>query len=69
MRYSASVLSIFMFAASSGCEHIRPSPDAEAKQRYETYGPKFTEEEKEFARETQADRIEVVDCLRSIEEE
>jgi hypothetical protein len=46
MRYSASVLSIFMFAASSGCEHIKPSPDAEAKQRYETYGPKFTEEEK-----------------------
>jgi len=46
MRYSAPVVSLFVFAALSGCEHIKPSPDAQAKQRYETYGPKFTEEQK-----------------------
>jgi len=39
-------VSIVAFAALSGCEHVKPSPDAEAQQRYETYGPKFTDEEK-----------------------
>lgn len=46
MRYSMQIVSIAAFAALCGCEHIKPSPDAQAKQRYETYGPKFTEEEK-----------------------
>jgi len=46
MCHSRLIVVVAALAASSGCAHVTPSPDAQAKQRYETYGPKFTEEEK-----------------------
>jgi hypothetical protein len=36
------------FASLAGCAYVKPSPDAEAKQQYEAYGPKFTEEQKSY---------------------
>lgn len=46
MRYATSVMPLIAFFALAGCEYVKPTPDADAKERYETYGPKFTEEEK-----------------------
>lgn len=46
MRQSRTMIFIAALAALSGCAYVKPSPDAQAKQRYDTYGPKFTEEEK-----------------------
>lgn len=46
MRHSRAIISVAALTALSGCAYVKPSPDAQAEQRYETYGPKFTEEEK-----------------------
>lgn len=46
MKYLLPVLAYLALAMGSGCAYIKPSKDAQAKQRYETYGPKFTDEQK-----------------------
>ena len=46
MRYPIPVVTVFALTAVAGCQHVKPHPDTQAQQRYETYGPKFTEEEK-----------------------
>lgn len=46
MKYLSIVLFVVALANLSACSQVKPSPDAKAKQQYETYGPKFTEEQK-----------------------
>lgn len=46
MRFLLFSIVFAAFFTLSGCAYVGPSPDAKAKERYETYGPKFTEEQK-----------------------
>lgn len=46
MRVLMPSMVFVAFISLSGCAYVGPSPDAKAKEQYETYGPKFTDEEK-----------------------
>jgi len=46
MRYLSPLMLAAVLAALSACGHVKPGPKAQATQQYETYGPKFTEEQK-----------------------
>lgn len=47
MRSWEPALCAIILISAAGCAHVKPSTDAVAKERYETYGPKFTDEQKE----------------------
>lgn len=46
MKFMIQSLGLAACAIVTGCAYVEPSEDARAQQRYETYAPKFTDEEK-----------------------